>query len=234
MLCKNYFTGTDGYCKVNIFITQLNSFLEFLTDMGITEIADPQRRRGETIQRKSLELEEIYTHWTDCTRCKLHQWRTNIVFGEGNPDAEVMFIGEGPGEEEDKQGRPFVGRAGQLLTLMLRAIGFEREDVFITNIVKCRPPKNREPEKDEVIACSPLLQKQIEIIDPELIVTLGKPAITALSGEKLSITKIRGRVMLIGGRKVLPTYHPAYLLRNPARKREAWEDLKTLRKLLGP
>ncbi len=207
-------------------------YLRFLRETGYREFQLPRERERELQEKKGKMLEELYREWDNCNRCKLHQWRTNIVFGEGNPASKVIFIGEGPGEEEDRQGRPFVGRAGQLLTLMLQSIGLKREDVYITNIVKCRPPNNREPEKDEVIACAPLLQKQIEIIDPQLIVTLGKPAITALSGQKMPITKIRGRVMVINGRKVLPTYHPAFLLRNPVRKKEAWEDLKTLKKLL--
>ncbi len=208
-------------------------FLKYLTELGYREVALPSQRKKVENENKTRELLRIYSEWENCTRCKLHQWRNNIVFGEGDPSSRLVFIGEGPGEEEDKQGRPFVGRAGQLLNLMIRAIGLKREEVFITNIIKCRPPRNRDPEKDEIIACAPLLQKQLEIINPEIIVTLGKPAITALSGEKLPITRIRGKIMVIDGRKVLPTYHPAYLLRNPIKKKEAWEDLKTLKKLLN-
>ncbi len=208
-------------------------YLRYLFEIGLEEIAIPSFRKMREKREKEEILKKLYDNWKNCTKCKLHQWRTNIVFGQGNPTSKVVFIGEGPGEEEDKQGLPFVGRAGKLLNLMIKSIGLTRDDVFITNIIKCRPPKNRDPEKDEIIACSPLLQKQLEIINPEIIVTLGKPAITALSGEKLAITKIRGRLMLINGRKVLPTYHPAFLLRNPVKKREAWEDFKTLKKLLG-
>ncbi len=208
-------------------------YMHYLKEIGYDALVIPEERKQQERKKKEDMLKKLYAEWENCTRCKLYQWRTNIVFGEGDPTSRVVFIGEGPGEEEDKQGRPFVGRAGQLLNLMMKAAGLNREDVFITNIVKCRPPKNREPEKDEIIACAPLLQKQLTIINPEIIVTLGKPAITALSGEKVAITKIRGRIMLINGRKVLPTYHPAFLLRNPVKKREAWEDFKTLKRLLG-
>jgi DNA polymerase len=180
-------------------------------------------------------LEDIRRDLGDCRRCKLWSTRTNIVFGEGNPKAELMFVGEGPGADEDATGRPFVGRAGQLLTKMIEAIGLKREDVYIANVVKSRPPGNRTPESDEVKACIPFLYRQIAAIRPKLIVALGNPAMQALLDTKIGITKMRGNFQNYPGIpeiKVMPTFHPAYLLRSPDKKREAWEDLKLVRAFL--
>jgi uracil-DNA glycosylase len=180
-------------------------------------------------------LEDIRRDLGDCRRCKLAPTRTNIVFGEGSPKAELMFVGEGPGADEDATGRPFVGRAGQLLTKMIEAIDLKREDVYIANVVKSRPPGNRAPEADEVKACIPFLFRQIEAIRPKLIVALGNPAMQALLDTKIGITKMRGQLQdypRVSGIKVLPTFHPAYLLRSPDKKREAWEDLKKVRAFL--
>jgi DNA polymerase len=180
-------------------------------------------------------LEDIRRDLGDCRRCKLWSTRTNIVFGEGNPKAELMFIGEGPGADEDATGRPFVGRAGQLLTKMIEAIDLKREDVYIANVVKSRPPGNRTPESDEVKACIPFLFRQIAVVRPKLIVALGNPAMQALLDTRVGITKMRGHFQdypRIPGIKVLPTFHPAYLLRSPDKKREAWEDLKKVRAFL--
>ena len=180
-------------------------------------------------------LEEIRADLGDCRRCKLWSTRTKIVFGEGNPKAELMFVGEGPGADEDASGRPFVGRAGQLLTRMIEAIEFRREDVYIANVVKSRPPGNRTPEIDEVKACSPFLFRQIAAIRPKVIVTLGNPATQALLQTRVGITQLRGRLQDYpgdAGIKVIPTFHPAYLLRSPDKKREAWEDLKKVRAFL--
>lgn len=180
-------------------------------------------------------LEDIRRELGDCRRCKLASTRTNIVFGEGNPEAELMFVGEGPGADEDASGRPFVGRAGQLLTKMIEAIDLKREDVYIANVVKSRPPGNRAPEADEVKACIPFLFRQIAAIRPKLIVALGNPAMQALLDTKIGITKMRGQLQdypRVSGIKVLPTFHPAYLLRSPDKKREAWEDLKKVRAFL--
>jgi uracil-DNA glycosylase len=180
-------------------------------------------------------LEDIRRDLGDCERCKLFSTRTNIVFGEGASKAELMFVGEGPGADEDASGRPFVGRAGQLLTKMIEAIDLKREDVYIANVVKSRPPGNRTPESDEVKACIPFLFRQISAIRPKLIVTLGNPAMQALLDTKIGITKMRGQFQdypRIPGIKVLPTFHPAYLLRSPDKKREAWEDLKKVRAFL--
>jgi DNA polymerase len=165
----------------------------------------------------------------ECTRCKLSQGRTNIVFGVGSPTAEILFIGEGPGRDEDLQGEPFVGAAGKLLTRIIEAMGLRREEVYIANVVKCRPPQNRDPEPDEVAACSPFLFQQIASIRPRIIVGLGRPAVTTLLGAppKLPITRLRGRWLTYRGQiPIMPTFHPAYLLRNPAAKREVWEDMK--------
>jgi uracil-DNA glycosylase len=181
-------------------------------------------------------LEDIRRDLGDCRRCKLWSTRTNIVFGEGDPRARLMFVGEGPGADEDLSGRPFVGRAGQLLTRMIEAIGLTREQVYIANVVKSRPPENRNPERDEVVACIPFLLRQIAVIRPKLIVTLGNPATQAILDTSVGITRLRGNFQdypRLPGIKVMPTFHPAYLLRSPDKKREAWEDLKMVRDLLN-
>jgi DNA polymerase len=170
----------------------------------------------------------------DCTRCKLHTLgRRQVVFGVGNPDADLMFVGEGPGADEDIQGEPFVGRAGQLLTRIIEAIDFRREDVYIANVVKCRPPQNRNPEPDEVEQCEPFLFRQIDLIKPKVIVALGKFAAQSLLRTNDPITRIRGREYTCRDAILIPTYHPAYLLRTPSAKREVWEDMKRVRTLLG-
>ena len=169
----------------------------------------------------------------DCTRCKLHTMgRKQIVFGVGNPEADLMFVGEAPGADEDVQGIPFVGRAGQLLTKIIEAIGLKREDVYIANVIKCRPPGNRNPEPDEVETCEPFLFQQIDIIKPKVIVALGKFGAQTLLRTLDPISRLRGRVYAYRGAKLIPTFHPAYLLRNPSSKREVWEDMKLVRKLL--
>jgi DNA polymerase len=170
----------------------------------------------------------------DCTRCKLHALgRSQIVFGVGNPQADLMFVGEAPGADEDIQGVPFVGRAGQLLTKIIEAIGLKREDVYIANVIKCRPPQNRNPEPDEVETCEPFLFQQIDIIKPKVIVALGKFGAQTLLRTLDPISRLRGRVFEYRGAKLIPTFHPAYLLRNPSSKREVWEDMKLVRKLLS-
>jgi uracil-DNA glycosylase len=170
----------------------------------------------------------------DCTRCKLHgQGRRQIVFGVGNPEADLMFVGEAPGADEDIQGIPFVGRAGQLLTRIIEAIELKREDVYIANVIKCRPPGNRNPEPDEVETCEPFLFQQIDIIKPKVIVALGKFGAQTLLRTLDPISRLRGRVYAFRGAKLVPTFHPAYVLRNPASKREVWEDMKLVKKLLA-
>jgi DNA polymerase len=171
----------------------------------------------------------------DCTRCKLHTLgRRQIVFGVGNPNADLMFVGEAPGADEDIKGEPFVGRAGQLLTKIIEAIGLKREDVYIANVIKCRPPQNRNPDPDEVDRCEPFLFQQIDVIRPKVIVALGTFAARALLRTVDPISRLRGRVFEYRGAKLVPTFHPAFLLRNPASKREVWEDMKLVRSLLQP
>lgn len=168
-----------------------------------------------------------------CMRCKLCSLgRSQIVFGVGNPKARLMFVGEAPGEEEDKRGEPFVGRAGQLLTKIIEAIGLSREQVYIANVIKCRPPENRNPEPDEVAACEPYLFRQIDVIGPSVIVPLGKFAAQCLLKTTDPITRLRGRRFDYRGTTLIPTFHPAYLLRNPSAKREVWEDMKLVRAIL--
>lgn len=169
-----------------------------------------------------------------CTRCKLHTLgRKQVVFGVGNPDARLMFVGEAPGADEDEQGVPFVGKAGQLLTRIIEAIELRREDVYIANVIKCRPPQNRNPDPDEVEMCEPFLFRQVDAIKPKVIVALGKFGAQTLLRTVEPISKLRGRVFDYRGSKLIPTFHPAYLLRNPPAKREVWEDMKLVRALLA-
>jgi len=169
----------------------------------------------------------------DCTRCKLHRGRTKLVFGDGNPKAQLVFVGEGPGRDEDQQGLPFVGRAGKLLTQMIEAMGLQRKDVYICNVVKCRPPENRAPERDEVETCSPFLLRQLDAIAPKVIVCLGSIAAQTLLETNRGISHFRGEWMEFRGTKLMATYHPAYLLRNPSAKGEVWKDLQKVMALLG-
>lgn len=162
----------------------------------------------------------------DCTRCGLCRERTQIVFGVGSPNARLMFIGEGPGADEDRKGEPFVGRAGQLLTRIIESMGMKREEVYIANVVKCRPPENRTPLPDEIATCSPFLFQQVQAIRPRVIVCLGTPAAQTVLGTRDTITRLRGTFLDLDGIRVMPTFHPAYLLRNPAAKREVWDDMK--------
>jgi uracil-DNA glycosylase family 4 len=178
-------------------------------------------------------LEKIREFIGDCTRCRLHKARTNIVFGVGNPRAELVFAGEGPGHDEDIQGLPFVGRAGKLLTQMIEAMGLKREDVYIANVVKCRPPENRTPEKDEMATCSPFLVRQLAVIRPRVIVCLGNVAAQTLIGTNKSISQFRGQWFDYRGSKMIATYHPAYLLRDPNAKGDVWNDLKKVMAELG-
>ncbi len=175
---------------------------------------------------KKMTLEQISDEIGDCTRCKLHEGRTNIVFGEGNANARLVFVGEGPGRDEDEQGKPFVGRAGKLLTKIIHAMGLQRTDVFICNVVKCRPPDNRNPEADEMTTCGQFLTKQLISIDPEVIVCLGSIASKYLLNSKASLGSLRGKFHPYLNSKLLVTYHPAALLRNPNFKKPLWEDMK--------
>jgi uracil-DNA glycosylase family 4 len=183
---------------------------------------------------KTETLEALREFIGDCTRCKLAPGRTNLVFGVGDPNAELMFVGEGPGADEDERGEPFVGRAGQLLTdIIERGMRMRRQEVYICNVVKCRPPGNRNPEPDEVAACEPFLNRQIELVRPKIIVGLGTFAVQALLKVKIPISKLRGRWHEVRGIRMMPTFHPAYLLRNPADKRLVWTDIQEVMKALG-
>jgi len=224
--------------------------LRFAKELGVTGVSrDPAwRARGNTpgVEQVApvplaarpkipgvISLTEIRADIGDCTRCKLHRLgRRQIVFGVGNPEADLMFVGEAPGRDEDEQGIPFVGRAGQLLTKIIEAIGLSREDVYIANVIKCRPPENRNPEPDEVDTCEPFLFQQIDTIKPKVIVALGTFAARALLRTLDPISRLRGRVYDYRGAKLIPTFHPAYLLRNPSSKREVWDDMKLARELL--
>jgi DNA polymerase len=178
-------------------------------------------------------LVDIRNDIGECTRCKLHRLgRTQIVFGVGNPDADLMFVGEAPGQDEDIQGFPFVGRAGQLLTKIIEAIDLKREDVYIANVLKCRPPQNRNPEPDEVASCQPFLRRQVAAVKPKVIVALGSFAARTLLNTEEAISRLRGRVYRYEDAQLVATYHPAYLLRSPDKKRETWEDMKKVRQLL--
>ncbi len=194
-------------------------------------IEDPeQSRRTNPIDAEELtschSLEDLQNLMGNCGRCPLHKGRKNIVFGVGNPNADLMFVGEGPGADEDEQGIPFVGKAGRLLTRMIEAMGYKRDDVYIANVVKCRPPGNRNPEPNEIEACMPFLKTQIKTINPKAIVCLGKFAAQTLLETQTAISRIRGTFQDVDNYAVMPTFHPAYLLRNAGMKKLVWEDLK--------
>ncbi len=207
--------------------------LQPMTQHVETRHAASQTADKLPVLNKSAALTEIRDDIGDCTRCRLHKGRTKLVFGVGNENADIMFVGEGPGADEDKQGEPFVGRAGQLLNNMITAMGLRREDVYIANVVKCRPPENRTPEKDECETCSPFLMRQIEVIQPRMIVALGAVAAKNLLGVNDSMANLRGKIYDFKGTKLVATYHPAYLLRDPRQKAEAWKDLQIVMRELG-
>lgn len=213
---------------------ELKGHLKDLIDMGITEI---QVGKTKVVARGSdnhaAALQSVREEIGDCKRCKLCEKRTHIVFGVGDPNARLMFIGEGPGRDEDLQGEPFVGRAGQLLTKMIEAMGLKRPDVYIANIVKCRPPDNRYPEPDEVETCLPFLIRQVEAIRPRVLITLGNLATQTILQTKTGITALHGTFRDYLGIPLMPTYHPAFLLRNPNMKRPCWEDLQKVMEFLG-
>jgi len=216
-------------------VETIHNTLRFLSEAGCQGF-DCSRESLETIETwgnravMNETLEDIRAALGDCRRCRLYDGRNNIVFGVGNPHARLVFVGEGPGFEEDKRGEPFVGAAGQLLTRIIKAIKLNRSQVYICNIVKCRPSGNRNPMKDEIAACSPFLRRQIKAIAPDFICALGTIAARTLLETDAPISKLKGRFHDYMGIKVLPTYHPAYLLRNPDKKRDVWEDMKILMK----
>jgi DNA polymerase len=209
--------------------------LRFFRDSGVREVergAVPQAAAAPASQGL-MTLEDIRKDIGDCQRCGLARTRSRIVFGAGNPGAKLVFVGEAPGFEEDRQGLPFVGRAGQLLTKIIESIGIARDDVYICNVLKCRPPNNRNPEPVEVETCSPFLRAQLEVIRPEIVCCLGTFAAQTVLGMKVPISKLRGQFHEIDGIRYIATFHPAYLLRNPEKKREVWEDMKRVRAALG-
>ena len=214
--------------------------LGFFRDLGIRDLfvsagakAGAAAGAPVVVPGTSRDLPGLKAFLDGCLRCKLGPTRTNIVFGQGNPNADLMFVGEAPGADEDVQGVPFVGRAGQLLTKIIEAMGLQRDEVYIANVIKCRPPQNRNPEQDEIDTCQPFLFRQIDAIKPKVIVALGSFAARTLLGTLDPISRLRGRVHEYRGTKLVPTFHPAYLLRNPSSKREVWEDMKLVKTLLS-
>ncbi len=213
-------------------LRQLKEWLAFQGRLGWQGVPAPDPAPPAAAHREAAPpakrptLAEIREEMGDCRRCKLWRGRQNLVFGEGSPTAALMFVGEGPGAEEDLQGRPFVGAAGQLLNRLLSRMGLSREEVYIANVVKSRPPGNREPEADEIAACLPFLQKQIEAIQPRVIVTLGRVATQALLATHTPLTRLRGRWQTYRGIPLMPTFHPSYLLRFPQERHKTWEDMQ--------
>ena len=218
--------------------------LEFFKDIGVDSVevaavgavgeAQARQRAASGIDRPGahrapLQLDDIRAEIGDCQRCKLAPTRTHIVFGSGNPHAELVFVGEAPGYDEDQQGLPFVGRAGQLLTKIIESIDLKREDVYICNVLKCRPPENRNPEPDEVASCNPFLRKQLAAIRPKIVCCLGTFAAQTVLQTAAPISRLRGKFFDLDGMRVIATFHPAYLLRSPEKKREVWEDMKQIR-----
>ena len=218
--------ASDPRAELRKVVQDVRAYLEAQRELGL-EFADVQWPESPAPARR-LTLSEVREELGECTRCKLHRHRTQIVFGVGNPKASLVFVGEAPGADEDAQGEPFVGRAGQLLTKIIQAMGMQREDVYICNIIKCRPPSNRTPETEEILACQPFLVKQLQAIRPKFICALGGPAAQTLLRTKEPISRLRGKFYDFHGIPLLPTYHPAFLLRNPYEKKTVWEDMKLL------
>ena len=215
----------------------LRNELTLLRDLGFTHLDIPQRAAAPAVVVDDSGgaglLDELKAIAVVCVKCKLAKTRTQVVYGVGNPNADLMFIGEAPGRDEDLKGEPFVGRAGQLLTDIIKAMKLTRDDVYIANVVKCRPPENRNPEPEELDACRPYIRRQVEIIQPKVIVTLGKFALQSLTEKSYGITATRGLWLAYNGVKVMPTYHPAYLLRTPSAKKDVWADMKKVMAELG-
>ena len=207
--------------------------LEFFRDLGVRDLFVDRPTSAGVVTGSTPDLAALARSLEGCPRCKLSKSRTNIVFGQGNPKAELMFIGEAPGRDEDEQGLAFVGKAGQLLTKIIEAMGSKRDDVFIANVLKCRPPNNRNPEPDEVASCRPFLDEQIRLIGPKVIVTLGTFAAQAILETDEPIGRMRGSWREARGVRVMPTFHPAFLLRSPERKKDVWEDMKLVRDFLA-
>jgi DNA polymerase len=219
--------------------------LALLRDFGFTHLdlrpalgsqllalGDPEIPRAKSQEPTAL-FDDLRSIALACTKCRLAETRKHVVYGVGNPKADLMFIGEAPGRDEDEQGEPFVGRAGQLLTDIIKAMKLTRDDVYIANVIKCRPPENRNPEPDELEACRPYIRRQVELIEPKVIVTLGRFALQSLTEKAYGISSVRGQWLEYNGIKVMPTYHPAYLLRTPAAKKDVWNDMKKVMAELG-
>lgn len=218
--------------KFDVILKDLKSYIELERTCGINEIYLTTKRSMAKNSDKEDRLRALGKKVVKCDRCSLSQGRRNVVFGSGNPKARLVFIGEAPGYEEDMQGFPFVGRAGQLLTKIIESIGYKRRDIYICNILKCRPPRNRDPLPTEIFECQRHLLKQLEIIKPALICALGKFAAQTLLKTTTPISRLRGKFYDFGRIKLIPTFHPAYLLRNPKEKRLVWEDMKKIKKFL--
>ncbi len=217
-------------------IKQIKQFLEIEKSFGINAVFTSKKSQtatGHASVLKKAALDQLEDEFKACRLCVLHETRTQIVFGAGNPDAQLLFVGEAPGFEEDRQGEPFVGAAGQLLTKIINAMKLKREEVYIANCLKCRPPNNRSPLPTEIATCRPILMRQIEIIEPKIICTLGKYATQNLLDTPESISRIRGRFFDYNGIKLMPTFHPAYILRNPDDKKLVWQDMQLIMKELG-
>ena len=216
-------------------VVAMREYVQYLQRLGVTELPLPSAH-GEVLPAERdapIRLHQLAEAVRDCRQCRLQQGRTQVVFGIGNPDADLVFVGEAPGQDEDRQGEPFVGRSGQLLTRIIEAIGLTREQVYLLNIIKCRPPDNRNPRPDEVAACRPILEAQLACLQPRVLCALGTFAAQALLQTDETISRLRGRFHRLGEIPVMPTYHPAYLLRNPQGKRAVWEDMQQIQRLLG-
>jgi DNA polymerase len=213
--------------------TLVRQYVEQLARLGVRELYIPREVLVVKKRDKAHELAALAAELANCQRCPLHAGRTQMVFGVGKPEAELVFVGEAPGHDEDVQGEPFVGRAGQLLTKMIEAMGLTRGQVYICNVIKCRPPENRDPRPEEIACCEPFLLQQLEIIQPKVIVALGRVAVQSLLRDTTAITRLRGKWRDYYGVPLMPTFHPSYLLRNPAGKRDVWEDLKEVMRKLG-
>jgi DNA polymerase len=216
--------------ELSDLLKQTQEQLRYFQELGVSGVEPVQSAAAPKQAGESLE--QIWSELKGCTRCPLHEGRTHVVNTEGNPRARLMFVGEAPGADEDAQARPFVGRAGQLLTKIIESIGFKRSDVLIGNVNRCRPPANRAPMPDEAATCKPFLLREIASVKPDVIVVLGNTAMKNLLDTKIGITRLRGEFQDFNGIKVMPTFHPAYLLRDPSKKRETWEDLKKVRDYL--
>jgi len=226
----------DPAPELQELVAQLRTWLRFQRRLGWLGSPRPKPEKPKAAAPPPAfrpTLKEVREELGDCRRCKLFRGRSHLVFGEGSPQARLMFVGEGPGEEEDLQGRPFVGQAGGLLNRILAKMGLVREEVYIANIVKCRPPRNRDPQPDEIAACLPFLDKQIQSIRPRVMVILGKVAAQALLGVNTPITKMRGNWQKYQGIRVMPTFHPSYLLRFPKERQKTWEDMQQVLEYLA-